>query len=200
MLTLLAPGNEALTGDLLEQFQHGKSRSWFWRQVVSTIVLGAWRELTAERVAALRAVAMGWAVMLLFLFLAGDCLTHAGDRTVPPWLDQLGSGKLAAMWLMRFRYIPPAVLGCVLSGWVVGRPVLFYAVSLFVALAGAVAALAWINAPVAVPHAFFYVIILALPYWWWSGLLIVPTLIVLGGLWRAASSNPISSKLNRKFA
>jgi hypothetical protein len=41
LLTLLAPGNEALTGDLLEQFQHGKSRSWFWRQVVSTIVLGA---------------------------------------------------------------------------------------------------------------------------------------------------------------
>jgi hypothetical protein len=87
--------------------------------------------------------------------------------------------------------VPPIVIGCVLSGWIVGRPVLFYAASVLVALAVAVTAIAWYAVPVPVPHTLFYVVMLALPYWWWSGLLIVPLLIVAGGLWRVASSEPL---------
>ncbi len=66
------------------------------------------------------------------------------------------------------------------------------AASVFVALLFGVTAIAWYAAPVAVPHALFYVVILALPYWWWSGLLVVPALIVIGWLWRVASAHPLS--------
>ena len=79
-----------------------------------------------------------------------------------------------------------------ISGWIVGRPVLFYAASVSIALVASVAGIAWYAAPVAVPHMLFYVVILALPYWWWSGLLIVPLLIVMGGLWRVASTHSLT--------
>jgi len=33
------PRNESLSGDLLEEFQSGRSAGWYWRQVVSAIVV-----------------------------------------------------------------------------------------------------------------------------------------------------------------
>ena len=41
MLGYLTLGkNEALAGDLLEEFRLGRPRSWYWRQVVAAITLG----------------------------------------------------------------------------------------------------------------------------------------------------------------
>jgi hypothetical protein len=34
--------NEALSGDLLEQFQSGRSAGWYWCQVGSAIATGLW--------------------------------------------------------------------------------------------------------------------------------------------------------------
>jgi hypothetical protein len=34
---------EALAGDLIEQYQDGRSRAWWWRQVIVAIVLARWR-------------------------------------------------------------------------------------------------------------------------------------------------------------
>jgi len=36
--------NEALSGDLLEEFQHGRSAGWYWRQVVSAIGVQAFKK------------------------------------------------------------------------------------------------------------------------------------------------------------
>lgn len=192
VLRLLAPGTEALAGDLLEQFQSGRSELWLWREVIAAIAAGCGRQLQSDRLGAAKAVALGWAAMLIFFFVAGDLLAHSADQTVPRLLSYLGANQAGSLWLASLRYIPPTVIGCVLSGWVVGRPVLFYAASVFIALLAAVTAIAWFAAPIAVPHTLFYVIILALPYWWWSGLLIVPLLIVIGGLLRVASAHPLT--------
>jgi hypothetical protein len=191
LLRLLAPAHDALAGDLLEQVRRGRSGLWLWRQVIAAIVAGCIRDLRDDRLDALRVVATGWAAMLAFFFIAGDFLAHSGDQTMPRLLSYLGANHAGVLWLERLRYVPATVIGCVLSGWIVGRPVLFYAASVFVALAVAVTAIAWYAAPVPVPHTLFYVVVLALPYWWWSGLLIVPLLIVAGGLWRVASSEPL---------
>jgi len=195
LLKLLAPGRDALAGDLAEQCRADKSTLWLWRQVLAAIVSANWCEWNTDRMAAFKAVALGWASMLAFFFVAGDFLTHSGDQTVPRLLSYLGANRARALWLESLRYVPPTVIGCVLSGWLVGRPVLFYAASVFLALLAGVTAITWHAAPVAVPHTLFYVIILALPYWWWSGLLIVPLLIVIGGLWRAASAHPLNGNL-----
>ena len=34
LLDWLAPGHEALRGDLEEEFAAGRSRAWYWRQAV----------------------------------------------------------------------------------------------------------------------------------------------------------------------
>jgi hypothetical protein len=191
LLGLLAPGHDVLAGDLLEQVRSGRSRLWLWRQVIGVIFVGCIHDFRKDRIGALKVVAMGWAAMLAFFFIAGDFLAHSGDQTVPRLLSYLGAHHVGVLWLDRLRYVPATITGCVLSGWLVGRPVLFYAASVFIALAVGVTAIAWYAAPVPVPHTLFYVVMLALPYWWWSGLLIVPLLIVVGGLWRVASSEPL---------
>ncbi len=47
MLEHLTPGrgNQALAGDLLEEFRSGRSAAWYWRQVLGAIVLGCAKEL-----------------------------------------------------------------------------------------------------------------------------------------------------------
>lgn len=191
LLKLLAPQRDALAGDLIEQVRCGKSTLWLWRQVVAAIVTTNVNEWHSDRIGALKAVALGWTAMLLFFFVAGDFLAHSADQTLPRLLSYLGANHIGNLWLESLRYIPPTVIGCVISGWIVGRPVLFYAASVFITLLEGVTAIAWYAAPVAVPHTLFYVIVLALPYWWWSGLLIVPLLILVGGLWRTASARPL---------
>ena len=37
ILDLLAPHNEALRGDLEEEFAAGRDRAWYWRQVIAAI-------------------------------------------------------------------------------------------------------------------------------------------------------------------
>src|SRR5690348_637979 len=65
LLRRLRPSEDALAGDLLESYLGGKSRSWYWRQVLCAIVLILWssirQEATMERVAAylIGALALG---------------------------------------------------------------------------------------------------------------------------------------------
>ena len=38
--------SEALLGDLIEQYQAGRSRTWYWQQVILALVISAGREVT----------------------------------------------------------------------------------------------------------------------------------------------------------
>lgn len=83
LLRLFVPGRDDLAGDLLEQFLAGKSELWLWTQVLAAIVTASGRQLRADRIGAVEAVALGWASMLIFFFIAGDLLAHSADQTVP---------------------------------------------------------------------------------------------------------------------
>lgn len=50
ILEHLCPGgrNEALAGDLLEEFRHGRSSLWYWRQVLAAIAVGCAQEARAH--------------------------------------------------------------------------------------------------------------------------------------------------------
>ena len=50
------PHLDAIVGDLRELFQTHPSRSWFWRQVLLTIILSALEEIRAHKILALRAL------------------------------------------------------------------------------------------------------------------------------------------------
>lgn len=40
LLQCAARGNEALVGDLLEEYRHGRSAAWYWRQVLTAVAVG----------------------------------------------------------------------------------------------------------------------------------------------------------------
>jgi hypothetical protein len=42
LLSHLTHDNQCLSGDLLEQFRSGRTRVWYWRQVLLAILVGAW--------------------------------------------------------------------------------------------------------------------------------------------------------------
>jgi len=63
MLEHWTPGvrNDALEGDLLEEFRSGRSAHWYWRQVVAAVVIGCCAEILNRR--ALLIFAVLWSMM-----------------------------------------------------------------------------------------------------------------------------------------
>ena len=39
------PNNDPVIGDLAEQYEHGRSRLWYWRQVFAAVVVSTGREI-----------------------------------------------------------------------------------------------------------------------------------------------------------
>jgi hypothetical protein len=63
------PRNEALAGDLLEEFRQGRSAAWYWRQVLAAIAIACFRETLDRRTMLLFAVlwsilAPGWDLLI----------------------------------------------------------------------------------------------------------------------------------------
>ena len=59
----------ALAGDLLEECAQGRSKLWYWRQVLIAIWIGIWQAVFDHKVLALRAVATGCVVNGVWYFL-----------------------------------------------------------------------------------------------------------------------------------
>lgn len=58
--------NESLTGDLVEEYRSGRSRVWYWREVLAAIAVSFFKEISAHRVRAIGAVAIGWAIWFFY--------------------------------------------------------------------------------------------------------------------------------------
>jgi hypothetical protein len=56
------PQLDAIAGDLLEQYQLGRSRFWYWREVITAITLGTWTAFRDHKLAVLRALVIGHAL------------------------------------------------------------------------------------------------------------------------------------------
>ena len=49
VLQRLGPQNDALAGDLAEEYRAGRSLAWYWWQVLASVVVGATRQLWAQK-------------------------------------------------------------------------------------------------------------------------------------------------------
>ena len=55
-----SPETDVIAGDLLEEYQQGRSRLWYWREVTVAILTGTWPEVRQHSLSLLGAIAMGW--------------------------------------------------------------------------------------------------------------------------------------------
>src|SRR5579863_6192750 len=89
--------DEALAGDLLEEFQSGRSNGWFWRQAL-TAWAGAWGRYIARR-RSLLLFTLLWSGMAPAWTAVVD-RTEQGARTVANRMDTPLSGLATLMlWL-----------------------------------------------------------------------------------------------------
>ena len=100
------PHGDALAGDLVEQYRHGRSGAWCWRQVLAAILAGVGKEVRDHKLLAVRAAAIGLAFYLLSAFPI-------------IWLAQW----LANEGLLRYFWssIWLTYTACAVSGWIVAR-------------------------------------------------------------------------------
>jgi hypothetical protein len=61
-LERLGPGNDALLGDLAEEYRPGRSAFWYWRQALTAIVISASRDVWAHKSMALHAFSVLWSL------------------------------------------------------------------------------------------------------------------------------------------
>jgi hypothetical protein len=59
------PGNDAVLGDLIEQYRSGRSRAWYWQQVILAIAVGAWKEIASHKLLACRAFVTLWGILFI---------------------------------------------------------------------------------------------------------------------------------------
>ena len=139
LLCRLTRPTETVLGDLLEQFEGGKSRLWYWRQVIGLIAQTAVGEIQQSRALVVRVMASG----LILTIIAPPTITAI--IRFDQWLFVRGFG-----WFYRNGYgLPPsmashpwwiATASYVLLGWCVGwlaqrrqaAVVLLFAMSIFI--------------------------------------------------------------------
>jgi hypothetical protein len=104
--------NDALTGDLIEQFREGQTRRWFWRQVLIACAVGVLGEIRRHWPHFCYAIA--GAVVPLILFSGIKPLPPGWWTTLPwPWSQLVLE---LSMWaLLALAALPVLVIGLVIS-------------------------------------------------------------------------------------
>jgi hypothetical protein len=116
-----SPKPESLVGDLIEQYRNGRSATWYWRQVLTAIVVGATRDIRAHKLLAIRAVAIGWLLYVLLSFPV-NWLAGASRVWVTNWL--VDTGRYSFWWVFWSGHLLGTLLvyvACAVSGWIVAR-------------------------------------------------------------------------------
>lgn len=109
--------NEALIGDLVEDYGRGRSNAWYWRQALAAIVVSSYGEVRTNGLIAIKAIVTGWAAQFVLQFVVAGLLSRF-HLWIPLYhkLPQLyGYGIAASLsWLILWA---PIWIG---SGWLVG--------------------------------------------------------------------------------
>jgi hypothetical protein len=119
LLLRLGPQDESFIGDLMEEYRAGRSRTWYWRQVLSANLVGAAKDIRGSKLRTLRAVVLSWVVLIAWI-----SVTRALYLWVDPWAWQWvsDSAVLRRAW---YQYGWPLnivwCLGALGTGWMTAR-------------------------------------------------------------------------------
>ena len=89
LLDRLAPPDEELAGDLVEEYQSGRSRAWFWRQVLIAIAVGAARSARIQSRRTVGAILVGWFLSAVGEVAFARAIESLADAVVWTWLLEL---------------------------------------------------------------------------------------------------------------
>lgn len=109
--------DDAIAGDLLEQYRSGRSRRWYWQQVVIAIVTGVRGDVRAHKVMVLRGLVIGWMLYVLFSYPViwfGREVNDAIARVLPSSALSRFFGTMLPSDLL-------AWVACAATGWIVAR-------------------------------------------------------------------------------
>jgi hypothetical protein len=116
LLEWVDPANDALHGDLLEEFAAGRSRAWYWRQVAAAAGVAAARPVRAHGLSGLEPAMLG----VIMLFMLGFYVVFVVNVT--DWLLRFEGVHVFSRvpsWLAQWPVLAPVLaLG---GGWVAGR-------------------------------------------------------------------------------
>lgn len=118
LLEWVDPANDALHGDLLEEFATGRSRLWYWHQVIAAAGVAFARPVRAHGLSGLEPAMLG----VIMLFMLGFYVVFVVNVT--DWLlrfEGVHVFSLMPAWLARWPMAAPLL--SLLAGLVVGRVV-----------------------------------------------------------------------------
>jgi hypothetical protein len=112
------PNNDALLGDLIEQYGQRRSRIWYWRQVFVAIAVSFCGEVGAHKLLALRAIATGWAVIFAYRLLFRSSAMALSIELSVLHLHEHGFIYGAISYLYWYLIYTPVLAA---AGWLVAR-------------------------------------------------------------------------------
>ena len=177
LLELLVPPrtSEALLGDLIEQYESGRSRRWYWQQVILALVISAGREARTRKLQAIRAIVIGYLTGASLCYFT----TSLAGRFVGGYM-----GVYTAYYLV---FLPLAFFSFAASGWIVRRShpramVLIWAGFCVPASVVAFAVSAWLSVldRMPAPILVFFVVL---------DFIIGPLGVLAGGLWGSSGAD-----------
>ena len=178
-----SPQRESLEGDLVERYHHGHSATWYWRQVLAAILVGVIRDLRDHKLLAIRAVAIGWLLVVLFS-VPLNWMSGAGRANLFEWL--VDTGRTSFWWVFWSGQLPYALLACVacgISGWIIARLHQGHALAMVSAFAAVVVVAEYGQAIWMLSRPAFPSMPLLAVFLWLLLLIGHPISIGIGGLW-----------------
>jgi len=167
--------SEALVGDPIEQYEGGRSRRWYWWQVILALVISAGREGRTRKLQAVRAVVVGYVTGASLCYFT----TSLAGRFVGRFV-----GVYPAYYLV---FLPLSFFSAAASGWIVRRShpramVLIWAGFWVVASVVAFAVCAWFSVfdRMPAPIMVFFVVV---------DFIIAPLGVLAGGLWGSSGAD-----------
>jgi hypothetical protein len=111
MIRWLLRDHPALLGDVLEERASGRSKAWYWRQILVAVVRSVFSEARRHPVLTLRTVATALAAYFVVSVIGFLAYGFLYGYLFPVTWDP------ASRWLM----IPMEVAASALAGWIVAR-------------------------------------------------------------------------------